>query len=58
MDNTVFHGVPSDLENNSNEAVGVRNLLQAIKEDSGVEATTIGMAGERGYDGFTYIVFL
>jgi hypothetical protein len=31
-------------------------MLLAISEDKGVEATTIGTAGERGYDGFLYAV--
>lgn len=37
---------------------GVRSLLKLIKEDDGVEATTIGTVGEKGYDGFTYILVL
>jgi len=28
--------------------------LAALKEDSEVDATTIGTAGEKGYDGFIY----
>ena len=31
---------------------GVRDLLLALKDDKHVEATTIGTAGEKGYDGF------
>lgn len=37
---------------------GVRELLRVIKEDSGAEATTLGVVGEKGYDGFTYIYVL
>ena len=58
VDNTVWSGAPADPNDNSVEAVGIRQLLQAIKEDPGVEATTIGTAGASGYDGFTYILVL
>ena len=35
---------------------GVRNLLNAIKGDVEVEATTIATVGEKGYDGFLYAI--
>lgn len=35
---------------------GVRNLLQVLKGDDEVDATTMGLAGEKGYDGYMYIV--
>ena len=37
---------------------GVRQLLGYMKDDKEVDATTIGTAGEKGYDGFTYAVKL
>ena len=37
---------------------GIRKLLEAIKTDSEVSATVISTAGERGYDGFAYILKL
>ena len=58
MDNTVWDGLPTDPTVTDKETVGIREFLQAVKEDPGVEATTIAMAGEKGYDGFTYILVL
>jgi len=37
---------------------GVRALLEHIKTDKEVDATTIGTAGEKGYDGFLYALRL
>ena len=37
---------------------GVRKLLEVIKTDSEVGATAVSTAGERGYDGFAYILKL
>jgi hypothetical protein len=35
---------------------GVRALLQAVKGDTDVDATTIGTVGDKGYDGFMYAI--
>ena len=51
-------GTTADPEVNNENVLGVRKLLQTIKEDAGVEATTIATVGEKGYDGFTYILVL
>lgn len=37
---------------------GVRKLLEYLKDDKEVDATTLGTVGEKGYDGFTYAVKL
>jgi len=37
---------------------GARALLEHIKTDKEVDATTIGTAGEKGYDGFLYALRL
>ncbi|KDQ60869.1 hypothetical protein JAAARDRAFT_191003 [Jaapia argillacea MUCL 33604] len=37
---------------------GIRTLLQMVKDDPGVDATSIPTAGEKGYDGFMYIKVL
>lgn len=58
VDNTVRRGTVADLDNNDENVLGVRKLLQAIKDDDGVEATTISTVGEKGFDGFTYITVL
>lgn len=52
------NGRTADPEINTPDVIGVRQLLQAIKEDEGVEATTIATVGEKHYDGFTYILVL
>lgn len=44
---------PSYIDDN---VEGVRRLLEALKDDQEVDATTMGLAGEKGYDGYTYIV--
>ena len=54
----VRRGRVADPEDNTSDVIGVRELLQAIKDDAGVEATTIATVGEKGYDGFTYILVL
>ena len=51
-------GRVADTEQSDPHLEGVRELLRLLKEDDGIEATTIAMAGERGYDGFAYIVVL
>ncbi|KAI0093617.1 O-methyltransferase family 3 protein [Irpex rosettiformis] len=58
VDNVVRNGRTADPELSTPDVVGVRTLLQAIKEDEGVEVTTIATVGEKHYDGFTYILVL
>ena len=58
VDNVVRKGRTADPQVNTPDIVGVRDLLQAIKADKGVEATTIATVGEKDYDGFTYILVL
>lgn len=56
VDNVVRYGRVADPEYSDANVEGVRKLLQAIKGDKDVEATTIGTVGEKGYDGFIYAV--
>ncbi|KIP02566.1 hypothetical protein PHLGIDRAFT_130674 [Phlebiopsis gigantea 11061_1 CR5-6] len=58
VDNTVRNGRVADPEEKGAAEEGVRELLKVIREDSGAEATTLGIVGEKGYDGFTYIYVL
>ena len=37
---------------------GVRRFLEVVKTDPEVSATTISTVGERGYDGFTFMLEL
>ncbi|KZT59795.1 S-adenosyl-L-methionine-dependent methyltransferase [Calocera cornea HHB12733] len=55
VDNVVRNGRVADPDVNSPDILGIRKLLEMVKNDPGVEATTIGTAGEKGYDGFMYI---
>lgn len=54
MDNVVRYGQVSDPNYSDPGSEGVRTLLDALKADPDVDATTIGTAGEKGYDGFLY----
>ena len=56
MDNVVRYGRVADLTQSDANIEGVRNLLNSLKDDKDVEATTIGTVGEKGYDGFIYAV--
>ena len=56
VDNVVRRGRTADPAENSEDVIGVRKLLEYLKEDKDAEATTIATVGEKGYDGFTYIV--
>ena len=47
------HGTVSDPAEDGDYVDGVREVLQIVKEDSGVEATTISTVGDKGWDGFT-----
>ncbi|KAK0222423.1 O-methyltransferase-domain-containing protein [Armillaria nabsnona] len=56
VDNVVQNGCVGNLADTSERAAGVRKLLSALKDDNEVDATTIGTAGEKGYDGFLYAI--
>jgi len=56
VDNVVWNGLVSDPNDNSRAVLGVRELLRIVKEDKGVEATTVATVGDKGYDGFMYMV--
>ncbi|KAK0493039.1 O-methyltransferase-domain-containing protein [Armillaria luteobubalina] len=56
VDNVVQNGRVGNPADTSEFSAGVRKLLSALKDDDEVEATTIGTAGEKGYDGFLYAV--
>lgn len=49
-------GAVSDLKREGPNVQGIRDLLATIQEDIEVEATTMGMAGEKGYDAYMFIV--
>ncbi|KAJ3537384.1 hypothetical protein NM688_g6698 [Phlebia brevispora] len=55
VDNVVRNGRTADPAENTEDVIGVRKLLQHLKEDKDVDATTIATVGEKGFDGFTYI---
>ncbi|OBZ75310.1 O-methyltransferase MdmC [Grifola frondosa] len=58
VDNVVRDGrvaIPTESDDN---VEGVRRLLEHLKTDKEVDATTIGTVGEKGYDGFLYAVRL
>jgi hypothetical protein len=49
----------AQTEVTDNENVnGVRALLEYLKEDADLDATTIHTVGEKGFDGFTYAIKL
>ncbi|KDQ07916.1 hypothetical protein BOTBODRAFT_180268 [Botryobasidium botryosum FD-172 SS1] len=54
VDNAVRNAKVANLADTSPSAEGMRRLLAYLKTDTSVEATTIGTAGEQGYDGFLY----
>ena len=56
VDNVVQSGFVADPEYTDGKVEGVRRLLNAMKGDEEVEATTIATVGEKGYDGFTYAI--
>ena len=58
MDNVVRNGRVSDPTNTDVNIEGVRDLLKYIRDDKEVDATTIAMVGEKGYDGMMYSVKL
>lgn len=54
VDNVVRNGRVSDPAETDENSEGVRELLKYIQSDKEVDATTIGMAGEKGYDGMLF----
>ena len=58
VDNVVRHGRVSDPENNESGTLGTRKLLEYLKADKNVDATTIATVGEKGWDGFLYAIRL
>ncbi|KAI1795951.1 S-adenosyl-L-methionine-dependent methyltransferase [Ganoderma leucocontextum] len=58
VDNVVRQGRVADPTNTEKATLGVRKLLEHLKHDKNVEATTIATVGEKGWDGFTYAVRL
>lgn len=54
MDNVVLNGEVADENDTSVSTVGVRKLLQHLKDDKEVEATTMATVGPKGFDGFLY----
>jgi len=57
-DNVVRSGKVSDPENKEPPVEGVRQFLEVVGADPEVSATTISTVGEKGYDGFTYVLKL
>ncbi|KAJ7093006.1 O-methyltransferase-domain-containing protein [Mycena belliarum] len=56
VDNVVRYARVADPAYTDEAVEGVRALLAAVKDDPEVDATTIGTVGDKGYDGFMYIV--
>ena len=56
MDNFVRNGRVADPAFSDPSTEGVRALLNALKDDKEVDATTIATVGEKGYDGFLYAI--
>jgi len=56
VDNVMWYGRVANPNAHDDNIEGVRNLLRAMKDDPEVDATTMGTAGEKGYDGFLYAV--
>lgn len=56
VDNVVRDGKVADLQQTDPSIEGVRQLLEYIRHDSTVQATTIATVGEKGYDGFLYAI--
>ncbi|KAF9467221.1 O-methyltransferase family 3 protein [Collybia nuda] len=56
VDNVVRYGRVADPSYSDDSVEGVRTLLDGLKDDQEIDATTIGTTGEKGYDGFLYAV--
>ncbi|KAI0374807.1 O-methyltransferase family 3 protein [Pilatotrama ljubarskyi] len=58
VDNVIRNGTVANLDIDDENVRGVRKLLEHIKNDKEVDATTIGTVSEKGYDGFLYALYL
>jgi len=58
VDNVVRYGRVSDTSYSDEAVEGVRRLIDHIKDDPEVDATTLSTVGEKGYDGFLYALRL
>ncbi|KZT68961.1 O-methyltransferase family 3 protein [Daedalea quercina L-15889] len=56
IDNVVRRGKVADLAYTDANCEGIRRLLTHLKTDREVEATTISTVGEKGWDGFMYVL--
>ena len=54
VDNVVRQGRVADPDDNDANIEGVRKLLEHLKTDKDIDATTIATVGEKGYDGFLF----
>ncbi|KAA1469492.1 S-adenosyl-L-methionine-dependent methyltransferase [Dentipellis sp. KUC8613] len=54
VDNMVRNGRTADPSYTDEHVPGLRRLLQCVKDDPEVDATTVSTVGEKGYDGFMY----
>jgi len=52
--NVVRDGRVADLSNDDPTNVGIRQMVELIKEDKEVDATVIQTVGDKGFDGFLY----
>ena len=51
-------GRVADPAQNDPASIGVRKMLEHLKTDKNVDATTIATVGEKGWDGFCYAIRL
>ena len=56
VDNVVRRGRVADPAQTDEGIEGVRRLLKHVKQDKGIESSTIATVGEKGYDGFLYAI--
>lgn len=58
VDNVIRYGLVADPDYTSEEVEGIRHFVKYVQTDDTVEATTISTVGQKGYDGFMYILKL
>ncbi|KAI0646975.1 O-methyltransferase family 3 protein [Trametes meyenii] len=58
VDNVIRNGTVANPDIDDDNVRGVRALLEHIKNDKEIDATTIGTVSEKGYDGFLYALYL
>jgi len=58
VDNVVRNGLVSKVDYADNNCQGVRRLLESLKDDREVDASTMSTVGAKGYDGFLYAIKL